>query len=191
MERQLDILPRREGREQIEALEDEAEVLQPHPRQAALRQADRLTPVHLHTAAGGLKDAAHDGQQRRFAAPRRAHQHEKLAGIHVQVHAGQRVHRGHALAVCLVELSNLDHVDCSWFVPLPAQRAPRRGSDQPRKTIAGSMVVALRMEMMDAPAHIPTASANVPSAIPGGSRMGALPPWLPCDTTSAMTIATA
>src|ERR1035438_4939296 len=187
MERQLDILPRRQGREQIEALEDEAEVLQPHAGQPALRQADRLTPVHLHAAVGGLKDAAHDGQQRRLAAPRRAHQHEKLAGIHVQVHAGQRVHRGHALAVCLVELSNLDHKVCPRNADLD-----RPGClSYPRKTIAGSIVVALRMEMMDAPAHIPTASTNVPSAIPGGSRMGALPPWLPCDTTSAITIATA
>jgi len=52
---------------------------------------------------------------------------ENLAGIHVQVHAGQRVYRGRALAVSLVELSNLDHLD--W--PLVCTPPSRSGLGSP------------------------------------------------------------
>ena len=52
------------------------------------------------------------------------------------------------------------------------------------------MVVALRMEMMEAPTHIATAIPSVAAANSGGKRISALPDWLRCEISQPAQIAT-
>jgi hypothetical protein len=59
------------GGEEIEGLEDETDVAQPHTWQVALFQVRNLGARDLDTTRTTAQNASHDGEQRRLAASRR------------------------------------------------------------------------------------------------------------------------
>ena len=130
----------------------------------AIRQTDDFAIGDFDAAAGGAKDAAHDGEQRRFAGAGRAHQDKDFAGVDFERDAGEGMDGVAAGAVRLDEILNLND---------------RRHRSYPRKTIAGSMVVAFRMDRSEAAAHMTTVNAKMPPAIGSGRRMGTAPSRLP------------
>jgi hypothetical protein len=96
---QLDVLHRRRARQEVEPLEDEAELRV--AQVGELRLAHRLDgdAVEHVVSARRLVEAAEDVQHRRLAGARRAHDRHQLTGVHREVHAAERVHRTVAFAV--------------------------------------------------------------------------------------------
>ena len=90
-ERQLDVLVNGEVADQVEALEDEADLLVADARAVGeVEILDRLA-VQQVTATAGRVEQSDDGQQRRFAAARRAGNGDVFALRDVQVNARKRV----------------------------------------------------------------------------------------------------
>ena len=99
LQRQRDVLLGGQHRHEVEGLEDEAEPVAAQPRQAAVVEAGELLPVDHHRSGGGLVQPREQVHQRRLPGARRPHDRRELAGGEGQRHAGERVHRGLALAV--------------------------------------------------------------------------------------------
>jgi hypothetical protein len=100
-ERQLDVALDRAPFEQSRLLEGDAVVLvQP-------RAPGRLA-VDEHRALGRLDEVGDDPQQRRLPAAGRPDQRDELAGADGEVDAGERLHRGRALAEALSEALECD-----------------------------------------------------------------------------------
>ncbi len=83
-QRQLHLFQRGKRREQIEALEHEAGVLQAEMLQFAHAQAAEFMPQRTHTARIGRLQAAENRQQGAFAAAGRAGNQRQFASVHVQ-----------------------------------------------------------------------------------------------------------
>ena len=83
--------------EQVEELEDDADVLAAHDRQLALGLADQRLAGDGDLALVGHVEAGDDVEQRRLAAARRSHHRDELAAADVEVGAAQRPHRGGVL----------------------------------------------------------------------------------------------
>ena len=107
-ERQDDVLLGVEHRQEVEELEDEADVLAPQLRQLRVVEPRDLGAGDLHRARGRLVEAREDVHQGRLAGARRAHDRDELAGADVEVDAAERVDRGLALAVAARQLTRLD-----------------------------------------------------------------------------------
>ena len=84
-QRQLDVLQRRGAGQQVEALEDEAEVAAAQPRPLVARQASTCAPWNRYCAGGGRVEAAEDVHHGRFARAARPHDGHELAGGDVEV----------------------------------------------------------------------------------------------------------
>ena len=107
-QRQLDVLERRLPRQQLEALEDEADLLVADVGQfVGAHAADQLAAQAV-LAGGRAVQAAKRVHQRALAGARAAHDRHHLVGHDVQVHAAQRVDRLHADAVDLGDAAELD-----------------------------------------------------------------------------------
>ena len=90
----------RERRQQVEGLEDEADVLAAQLGELACRSSSVMSsPPIVHGARGRAVEAGEQVHQRRLARARRAHDGGELAGGHVERDAAQRVDGGLALAV--------------------------------------------------------------------------------------------
>ena len=92
VERQADILQRARARQQIEALEHEAEALAADARQFGFVQRGDIDALEQAASAGRPVEAADDGHQRRLARTRRADDGDELAGFDFEVDAAQRLH---------------------------------------------------------------------------------------------------
>jgi hypothetical protein len=103
-ESDLDVLGGGQRRKQIESLEDEAEVPQPHRRQVPFGGPRHITAADDDAAARRLQDAAHDREQRGLATARRPEQQQHLAGVQRQIDAAQCMHGRPAHVVGLRDL---------------------------------------------------------------------------------------
>jgi hypothetical protein len=70
LERDLDVLLRGEGRDELEALEDEADALAAEPRPTVLAQRREVGAVEEHRAAGGRVEAGEKSEEGGLSAPR-------------------------------------------------------------------------------------------------------------------------
>ena len=79
MQRQADVFEARQGRQQVEELEDEADLVAPHARQLIVGQAGERFAVDADLAGGRAVEAADQIEQRRLAGAGRADDRDHLA----------------------------------------------------------------------------------------------------------------
>ena len=96
-QRQLDVLLRREHRDQIEALEHEADVARAPVRQLAAFHLLEVLARDRELAAVRAIEPADQVEQRRLARARRPQQRQQFPGPHVEVHVVQRREDAEAL----------------------------------------------------------------------------------------------
>ena len=114
---QLDVLVDREIADQIEALEDEADLAVPHVRPLSHRQVLDASSVEQVLAAGRRIEQADDRQQRGLAAARRSGDGHILAARNLHADLGERV-RFHLVRI--EHLGDSLHVDdgvTHFFLP--------------------------------------------------------------------------
>src|SRR5262249_21935910 len=104
-ERQLDVLERREHRNEVVELENEADVALAPLRQRAVAEARGVGAVHAHLAAARLVEAADQIEQRGLAASRGAHERHVFAFRDREREPGEN---RDLLAVALVLLVNIE-----------------------------------------------------------------------------------
>ena len=145
-ERQLDVRERRGARDQVEALEDEADLAAAHARErrasSSVAHVDAVEPV---PAARRHVEAADDVHQRRLARARRAHDRDEVAALDGQRDAAQRVHLDVADRVRLDDLTQLDD---GRGEPRPRAAAARATA----LTVAGSRAAAAETAAAEAAA---------------------------------------
>ena len=93
-ERQGDVLLRRQHREQVEELEDEADVATPELREVVVLERRDVDAVDLDRAARRLVETGEDVHERRLARPGRAHDRCQVAAGDVERDAAKRVDGG-------------------------------------------------------------------------------------------------
>src|SRR5665213_2596658 len=98
-ERDFDILGNIEIVDQVEALEDEADVPAAQAREFLLTQFRDLLAKERIAAAVGIVEQAEDVEQRRLAASRRAHDREEFPATHHEryLRQGVSLHLGRAV----------------------------------------------------------------------------------------------
>ena len=96
------------ARQQIERLEDDADVRAAVPRESVLIERAEVDAVDDDTPAAGALQTREDVQQRRLARARRAHHRDELTALHVQRQPGQRRHLRLAGRVDALEAGSLD-----------------------------------------------------------------------------------
>jgi hypothetical protein len=99
LERQRDVLGRREHREQVEELEDEPDVVAAQLRQRRVVEIADVDAGDRHLARSGLVEAGEDVHERRLARARRAHDGRQATGGDVDRDAAQRIDGRVPLAV--------------------------------------------------------------------------------------------
>ena len=102
------VLQRRHSLEQVEELEDDADVLPAHDCQLALGLADECLASNRHFALVRHVEAGNDVEQRRLATARWSHHGDELAASDVEVGAAKRAHRGGVLLECAEHLIDVD-----------------------------------------------------------------------------------
>ena len=98
LQRQEDVLARVEDRQQVEELEDEADVVAAQLGELAVVEPGEVDAVDHDRARGRAVEAGEDVHQRRLARARRAHDRGQPAGRELDRDAVERGHRGLALA---------------------------------------------------------------------------------------------
>lgn len=106
--RQLDVLPDRRARQEVEGLEDEAELLIADARQCLRGHRGHVFAVEPVAALRRRVEAAEDVHQGGLAGAGRADDRDELAAIDPHVHAAQRLHRVLAGVVHLAHALQLD-----------------------------------------------------------------------------------
>ena len=99
LHRQEDVLLRGEHRQEVEELEDEADVVPAQGREPGVVEAGDLGVADPDLPAVGVVQPREDVHQGRLARARRPHDGRQLPGRHVEVHAAQGVDDRLALAV--------------------------------------------------------------------------------------------
>jgi hypothetical protein len=168
IERERDVRFGGERREEVEALEDESNVVEPDARQILFSKRGHVAAEDVNRAAAGAENAPHDRQQCRLAAAGGPHQQDELAASDVQIDAVEGAHRRFSLGVGLGDVANGDRGLGHRVHPL--------------KTIAGSSRVTLLMDTTAAPTHIASVRTSIPAAIGAGRRIAAPPCSLPRTT---------
>jgi hypothetical protein len=97
-EREQDVLLRGEDRQQVEGLEDEADLVAAQLGQAAVVEAVELDAVEDDGARGRAVEAGEDVHERGLAGARGAHDRGEAAGREVDADAVERADGGLALA---------------------------------------------------------------------------------------------
>ena len=105
------VLLRCKGGKEIEGLEDETDVAQPHTWQVALFQVCNLGARDLDTAQATAQNASHDGEQRRLAASRRTHQEQHFAPVDIEIHS---VEGSDSRPAFRVGLGDTAHLNCRF-----------------------------------------------------------------------------
>ena len=106
--RQLDVLHGGSAGEEIEALEDEADLGVANHRALVAVEGRDVDAVEVVGAGGRAVEASQDVHQRRLAGAGRSHDGHELAGLDVEVDAGERAHFHLAHLVDLGQIVNLD-----------------------------------------------------------------------------------
>src|SRR5690606_2973437 len=127
----LDVLQRTGARQQVEALEDEAELPVADVGELVLAQSVDPLAVQDVRPRGRPVQAADDVHHRGLAGAGRAHDRDHLARLDEQVHTAQRVHLVLPHAVDPGQVPRLDHVAHRGALP-GAQNSPggRRGPER-------------------------------------------------------------
>ena len=107
-ERQHQVLLGGQDRQQVEELEDEAELVAAQLGQLAVVEGGDLDPVELDRAAGRLVEAGEDVHQRRLARAGGPHDRGEAIALEAGADPGQRVDRRVALAVATGEVGGDD-----------------------------------------------------------------------------------
>ena len=95
---------------EIEALEDKADVLEAHGGKFFFTHCGDIVTLENDLACGRAQDAAHDGEQRGFAAAGWAHEEHNFATADGEVDAGESERAGFALNVLLGDAACFDCV---------------------------------------------------------------------------------
>src|ERR687895_436071 len=103
-EREHDVLLRREDRQEVEELEDEAELVAAQPGQVAVVQLGDLDAVEDDRAARRAVESGEDVHQRRLAGPGRAHDGAVATALEIDADTGESIYRGGALAVAAADV---------------------------------------------------------------------------------------
>ena len=90
-QRQLDVVQGAGAREQVERLEDEADLLVADPGQLGVGQVRHALPVEPVLARRGRVEAADHVHQRALAGPGRPHDRDEFVAVDVEVDAAQRL----------------------------------------------------------------------------------------------------
>src|SRR5699024_5911558 len=85
--RQLDVLPRGQYGQQVEALKDEAEPGEAEPGELTVGQGVERDPQQLHRTRGRRVDPAEELEQCGLPASRRTRDRDVVAGVHPERHA--------------------------------------------------------------------------------------------------------
>ena len=105
---ELDVLARRQARNQVVELEDEADVLAAVLRERGVGRRREIEVLEAHPAGRRRVEAAEDVEQRGLAAARMAEQDEQLARDDVEIDAAQRRHLDLAHLVDLREAAHFE-----------------------------------------------------------------------------------
>ncbi len=105
--RQLHVLLRRERGQQMEALEDEAELREPESCKMSVAELLRVMPQQLDAARRRQIDAAQYVQQRRFPRAAGAHHRHVVRLVDTQTHAAHGTHLGAAAGVRSIQVAAL------------------------------------------------------------------------------------
>ena len=108
LERQHDVLGRGQHRQQVEELEDEADVVAAQLGQRRVVEVADLLARDRHGAGGRLVEAGEDVHQRRLAGAGRAHHGRQAAAGDVDRHVAQGVDGGVAVAVAAGQVAGRD-----------------------------------------------------------------------------------
>ena len=95
---QRDVLRRGQRAEQVERLEDEADVVAPQRRERALAHRAEVAAAELRAARRGAVEPGGDLQQRRLAGARRPHHGGERPAVEGERDAVERAHRALAAA---------------------------------------------------------------------------------------------
>src|SRR5436190_1890166 len=124
-QQQLDVVERRRPRQQVEALEHEADLLVPDDGELVLGQLRHVLAVEEVLPAGRPIEAADDVHEGRLAGARRSGHGDELAATHIQRGAAQRPHFDVADLVGLRQVANRhDDVGVSHQRPPPRPPPP-------------------------------------------------------------------
>ncbi len=107
-QRQFDVLERGRAGEQVEALEDEAEIVAAQERPLVAAEARDIDAVEAVGAGGRPVEAADDVHRGRLAGARRPHDGDELALADRQVDAVERAHLGLSAAVVAADAAQFD-----------------------------------------------------------------------------------
>jgi hypothetical protein len=91
LEREDDVLLRRQHRQQVEELEDEPDVVAAQLRQLGVVEIRDLDARDRHAAGGGLVEPREDVHERRLAGARRAHDRRQLPAGDLERDSAERV----------------------------------------------------------------------------------------------------
>ena len=81
---QPDVLLGREDGDEVEGLEDEADLVAPQPRQVGVVELADLRAGDRHDAAGGAVEAGQQVHERRLAGPRGTHDRGERGGLDLE-----------------------------------------------------------------------------------------------------------
>src|SRR6478735_8329458 len=120
LKRQQYVLLRREHRQQVEELEDEADVVAAQRGQPGVVEAGDLDVADPYLPLVGLVEPGQDVHERGLARARRAHDGRQPLRPEVEIHAAQGVDRRVALAVVAGDIKRPDRYlrldgDIEWF----------------------------------------------------------------------------
>jgi hypothetical protein len=107
--RQQDVLLDRQGRQQIERLEDETDARSPQPCQLAVVEIVQPGAAEHNLAGGRQVEPGEQVHERRFARAGWPHDRREAGALQRDRDAAKRVHGGRAFAVALVEITPGDY----------------------------------------------------------------------------------
>jgi hypothetical protein len=106
---QPDVLQRRQGLQEVEALEYEPHLLPSNGWQVLLPETGDVSTGYLDRASGRPEQRTSDGEEGRLARTGGPHDHHHFASLRLKVYAVQGGHSGIASAVDLGHGLHLEH----------------------------------------------------------------------------------
>src|SRR5207249_4445633 len=109
LERPGDVLLDREGREEVEALEDEANLAQAQVAAGVVRELGQVSPPDHYAPAIRRIETGEKVEQRALAGSARPHDREELTARHLEADVGQGRESRRAVSVALAHMFECDH----------------------------------------------------------------------------------